>query len=283
MPEANRRLSEGSLVRLNHRSLPNQVNLVRLDVLGPLKDLPANEEEDSEDLHGVVLEEDLNVELGSESVVSVDENNDELDNEGDIGTIRLEVAVVRSLSLAVDALGDTGAVIIDECDGHNHESDETATSDDADQPAENLGGTVGNLEEGEEGEEHGDTEAVDGNTGLVAVSEESRGASLNGQRVESSGSAVGVCVTGGEDGGEDQEVDEMRETIDAKVSHGDDIWGRSSVASSACTEVDVDELRVVVGTDDANSESTNDEEDAEPIVHCLEGTLDGKGRALSLS
>lgn len=212
MPETNGRLSEGSLVRLNHGSLPNQVNLVRSDVLGLLKDLPANKEEDSEDLHGVVLEEDLNVELGSESVVSVDENNDELDNEGDVGTVGLEVAVVGSLSLAVDALGDTGAVVVDECDGHDHEGDKTATSDDADQPAENLGGTVGNLEEGQEGEQHGDTEGVDGNTGLVAVSEESRGASLNGQRVESSGSTVGVCVTGGEDGGEDQEVDEMRET-----------------------------------------------------------------------
>ena len=97
-----------------------------LDVLGPLEDLPANEEENSEDLHGVVLEENLNVELGPESVVAVSEDKDELSDQGDVGTVGLEVAVVGTLGLAVDTLSDTSTVVVNEGDVHDHESDELA-------------------------------------------------------------------------------------------------------------------------------------------------------------
>jgi hypothetical protein len=75
----------------------------------------------------------------------------------------------------------------------------------------------------------------------------------------------------------------VRETLDAKVGHGNNIGRRSSVASTTSTEVDVIESRVVVSTTDANSQSTDDEEDAESVVDGLEGALDGKGRALGLS
>ena len=282
-PEANRGLGEGSLVSLNLGSLPDKINLVGLEPLGLLEDLPASEEENSEDLHGVVLEENLDVELGSESVVSVSEDKDELGDQGDVGTVGLEVAVVGTLSLAIDTLGDTGTVVVDEGDVHDHEGDETATSDNADQPAEDLGRAVGNLEEGEEGEEHGNTEAVDRNTALVAVSQELRGAAFKGKRVESTGSTVGVCVTGRENRCENQEVDEVRKTLDAKVGHGNDIGGRSSVSSATSAEVDVDELGVVVSTADADSEGADNEEDAESVVDGLEGALDGECRALSLS
>lgn len=253
------------------------------DVLGLLEDLPTTEEKDSQDLHGVVLEEDLDVELGSEGVVSVGKNDDELDDKSDVGTVGLEVTVVGTLGLSVNTLGDARTVIVDECDVHDHKGDETATSDNADQPSKDLGRTVGDLKEGEEGEDHGNTEAVDGNTGLVAVSQESRGATFDGKRVEGASSTVGVGVTGREDGCEDQEVDEVRETLDAKVGHGNDIGRRSSVAGTTLAKVDVVESRVVVGTADANGQSTNDEEDAESVVDGLEGALDGKCRALGLS
>jgi hypothetical protein len=282
-PEANRGLGEGSLVSLDLRSLPDKINLVGLEPLGLLEDLPATEEENSKDLHGVVLEENLDVELGSESVVSVSEDKDKLDDQGDVGTVGLEVAVVGTLGLAVDTLSDTGTVVVDEGDVHDHESDETATSDNADQPAEDLGRAVGDLQEGEEWEEHGDAEAVDRNTALVAVSQELRGAAFKGKRVEGTGSTVGVCVAGGEDRCKDQEVDDVRKTLDAKVGHGNDIGRRSSVSSASGAEVDVNELRVVVSTADADSEGTDDEEDAESVVDGLEGALDGECRALSLS
>jgi hypothetical protein len=281
-PESNRRLGKGSLVSLDLRSLPDEVNLVRSDVLGLLEDLPKSEEEDSQDLHGVVLEEDLDVKFGSEGVVSVGEDDNKLDNQGDVGTVGLKVAVVGTLGLSVDALSNTSAVVVDKGDVHDHKSDKTATSDNADQPSKDLGRAIGNLEEGEEREKHGNTEAIYRDTRLIAVSQESRGTAFERKRVESTGSAVGVCVTGGEDGRENQEVDEMRETSNAKVGHGNDIGRGSSIASSTSTKIDVIEGRVIVGTADANRKSTNNEKDAESIVDSLKGILDGKGRALGL-
>jgi hypothetical protein len=173
-------------------------------------------------------------------------------------------------------------VVVDKGDVHDHKSDKTATSDNADQPSKDLGRAIGNLEEGEEREKHGNTEAIYRDTRLIAVSQESRGTAFERKRVESTGSAVGVCVTGGEDGRENQEVDEMRETSNAKVGHGNDIGRGSSIASSTSTKIDVIEGRVIVGTADANRKSTNNEKDAESIVDSLKGILDGKGRALGL-
>ena len=75
----------------------------------------------------------------------------------------------------------------------------------------------------------------------------------------------------------------MRKTLDAKVGHGNDIGRRSSISSATSAEVDVNELGVVVSTADADSEGTDDEEDAESVVDGLESALDGECRALSLS
>lgn len=202
-PEANRWLSEGVLVSLNLGSLPDQVNLAGLDITRALKELPSRIKKNSKNLHRVVLEKDLDVKLGSEGVVSVCEENDKLDGQGDVGSVRLEISIVGSLRLSVDALGNTGLVVVDVGDGHDDEGDQTTTGDDAHEPAQNLGRVAANLEEREEWEAHDDEEAVDRDTGLVAVSEESRGTAFKSQRVERSSGTVGVGVSGGEDGGED--------------------------------------------------------------------------------
>lgn len=281
-PETDRWLSKAVLVSLNLGSLPDQVNLVGLDITRALKDLPSRIKKNSKDLHGVVLEKHLDVKLGSEGVVSVCEEDDKLDDYSDVGSVRLEVSVVRSLRLSVDALGNTSLVVVDVGDGHDNEGDQTTTGDDADEPAQNLGRVAADLEEREEGEAHDDDEAVYGNTGLVAVSEESRGTAFKSQRVEGSSGTVGVGVSGGEDRGEDQEVDQVRQALDAKVGHGNNIGRRSRVTRATGSEVDLDEGRVVVGANDTDGQGTNDEEDAESVVHGLEGRLDVVGRALGL-
>lgn len=282
-PETNRWLSESILISLNLRSLPDQVDLVGLDVTRALKDLPSGIEKNSKDLHRVVLEKDLDVKLGSEGVVSVCEEDDKLDDQGDVGSVRLEVSVVRSLRLSVDALGDTSLVVVDVGDGHDDESDETTTGDDAHEPAQNLGRAASDLKEREEGEAHDDEEAVDRDTRLVAVSEESRGTAFKSQRVKGSSGTVGIGVSGGEDGGENQEVDQVRQALDTKVGHGDDIGRRSRVTRATASKVDFDESRIVVGAHDADGQGTDNEEDAESVVDGLESRLDVVGGTLGLS
>ena len=74
----------------------------------------------------------------------------------------------------------------------------------------------------------------------------------------------------------------MRETLNAEVGHGDDIGRSSRTARASVAEVDVNQLWVVVGTDNSDSQGTENEEDAESVVNGLEGVLDGESRALSL-
>ena len=56
-PETSWGVEEGSLVGIDGRALPDQVDLVGADDLGLVDDLPADVQDHDEDLHGVVLEE----------------------------------------------------------------------------------------------------------------------------------------------------------------------------------------------------------------------------------
>ena len=56
-PESHRRMNESLLVRINDRSIPNQVRLLRLDPLSLVNELPDQEQWRNEQLHGVVGEE----------------------------------------------------------------------------------------------------------------------------------------------------------------------------------------------------------------------------------
>jgi hypothetical protein len=67
----------------------------------------------------------------------------------------------------------------------------------------------------------------------------------------------------------------VREDLDAEIAHGDDIRrGRSCASTSTGSREDSSELPVVVGNDDANAESTDDEEDPKTPVDGLEGVFD---------
>lgn len=74
----------------------------------------------------------------------------------------------------------------------------------------------------------------------------------------------------------------MRQTLDTKVGHGNDIGRRSRVTRATASKVDLDESRVVVRAHDSDGQGTDNEEDAESVVHGLEGRLDVVGRALGL-
>lgn len=277
-PEANGGSGDGVLVRINDGSLPGKIDLVGLDHARSLDNLPANKEEDSNDLHGVVGEEALDS-WGSEGSVAVEDDDEGLEEKGDVSAPGLESSVVGHLG-TVNTLSLAGAVVADEGDGHDEVVDDTTGSDDVDQPGEDLARAVAALEESKEGEQHNNAEAVDGHTLVGALAEEARGTTLEGQGVERSSGGVGVGVTGREDGGEHEEVDNVRQNIDAEVLHRNDIRRGTSTGLSTFAKVDLLEGGVVGGEDDANSQRSENEEETESVVNGLEGGLDVDARSL---
>lgn len=280
-PETGRRSGDGVLVGIDQRALPDQVNLMGLQPLSLLDELPSEEKNGNHNLHGIVLEEELDIK-GVERGVSVEDDNEGLQGEGDVGTVGLETAVVWHGG-SVDALSLASIVEADEGDGHDQVVDQTTGSHEADQPGENLAGTGADLEEGEEGERHDDAEAVDRNTALGAATQEAGSTALESQRVERSGSTVSVGVTGREDRGEQQGVDDVRKDADAQVLHGNDIGrGLCSAAAGTISKVNFSQSRVVGANNDADGQRSDNEEEAESVVDRLESSLDVDAGSLSL-
>ena len=280
-PETGGVVGELGLVAIDGRGLPDEVSLVGLDEAGALDELPAEEENGGEDLHGVAGEEGLGV-GGVKGVVVVGEDEDELDGEGKVGAVGLEPAVVGHLG-AVDALGLAGAVVEDEGDVHDDEINHAAGGDDVDEPGDDLGGAAAALKEGQHGEDHDDEEAVEGHAVAPGLAQEAGGAALEGEAVEGAGGAVGVGVSGGEDGGEHEGVDKVREDVDAHVVHGNDIGGRGGAAVGVALAVGhLLQVRVVVAEHDADAQGAAEEEDGEAGVDGLEGRLDVDTRPLGL-
>ena len=278
-PEASNRLMSCALVQVNLGSFPDQVDLLRRNDAGLVDQLPAQVENRSKDLHGVALEEGRYVPR-SKGAVSIAQNNEGLHDEGNVGSVRLEISIVRE-RLSVESLGLSSLIVSDKCDTHNDVVDETAACYNGDEPVQDNCRTAANLEEGEEREEHDHTEAVKRDTLAVSIGEELGRAALESQAVKCSGCNIGIGVSGREDRGHDESVHNGRQNLDIEVAHSNDIWrGSCGTATSTSSEVNFNKSRVVVRDDDANGEGANDEEHAESEVNGLEGRFDVDARAL---
>ncbi|KAI6749728.1 hypothetical protein HG531_006993 [Fusarium graminearum] len=270
------------LVSVNCRALPHEITLLWLDNLGSVNKLPAEVAERSDDLHGVVGEEVLGVK-GSQRGVAVSVADDGVEDEGDPGTVRLEVTEIGHC-LAVDALGLASAVVEDEGDVHGDVIHNTSTSDKGEKNGQSLSGAAVELEEGKQGEDHGDGETVDRDTILGGLAKEAGGTSLEGQTVQRSGRTVGVGIAGGEDGGEKQGIHEMGQSLNTKVSHSDNPRRSGSGAvTRAVSQMDANESGIAVAKSDTASQGSADKEETESEVDSLKGSLDISARVLSLS
>lgn len=270
------------LVPIQEGPVPDEVDILGLDPLCALHDLPEDEQEGRHDLHGVVGEEGSHVKGRAERGPAVGEDDDGLQDEGDPGAVGLEVAVVGH-GAAVNTLGLARGVVVQEGNGHDDVVYHAAARDEGQQPLEDLGGSAAALEEGQHGEDHGDGEAVDGDAVLGGFPEEGRGAAVACEGVEGPGRAVGVRVTGGEDRREEQGIHQVGEALDFQVFHGHDPGrGGGRTAAAAAAEVDLLEGRVVVGQHDSTCQSSAEEEEAEPHVDGLEGRLEVPAGVLRL-
>jgi hypothetical protein len=106
----------------------------------------------------------------------------------------LEPTTVRQ-ELSVDTLSLESTPEEDVGSGHDDVIDNTTSGNQVDQPGENFVGSAANLEERQARETHDEDEAVDWNTALGALAEESRCATFDSHTVETAGCAVGVSVT----------------------------------------------------------------------------------------
>lgn len=199
-----------------------------------------------------------------------------------IGTysVGLEPTSVRE-RLPVNSLGLDGAVEEDVGHAHDVVVDNSATSDQVDQPAEHLVGGTADLQERQAGEAHNNAEAPERNTVLGTITEDLGSAALEGKTVQAAGGTVGVGVASTEDRGDHEGVDDVRQDVDSKVGHGNDIRrGSSGLRASILL---LTQSAVVVGKDDASAKSTEDEEKTETPVDGLESVLDVDARALGFS
>lgn len=77
----------------------------------------------------------------------------------------------------------------------------------------------------------------------------------------------------GEDAGHKQRIHEMRQAVDAKVLHSDNVWAGSTGRRALSVE-NADQGGVVVRNDDTDTERTTNEENPKTPVNGLERLLD---------
>ena len=93
-PETNRRINESGFVSIDDGAFPGEIGLVGLHEFGALEELPPEEQDGGDDLHGVIGEEVGDV-PGQERGVAVAENHNDHPHQTDVGAVRLEPAGVR--------------------------------------------------------------------------------------------------------------------------------------------------------------------------------------------
>lgn len=168
-PEARHVLGESRLIRVNDRSIPDQIGFVSLDKRGALGELPAKEQDRGGEDHGIIGEEPAHSELSwKESRITIAAHDKCHPDQTNPSRVRLEIAIVWQ-STPVIALGMEST--IEEEIGHANDNvvDDLSGGDDVDEPGENLSRATGNIQEGKEGEYNGNAETVDWDTAFRAA------------------------------------------------------------------------------------------------------------------
>lgn len=232
--------------------------------------------------HSVVDEEVLHIEWVQRGVAVASDNHHH-PCQSDVCAVWLSPTIVWQ-ALPVKAL--LLACLVVEYEGCTHDDvgNDTARSDQVDEPPQNLSRSVADLEERQAWEDHGDSEGEHGNTILGAVAQESWCAAFKSHTVQRTGSAVSVGVASGEDGCAEQGVHQVRQAVDPQVLHGNNVWRRrGGSATSHLTGEDLNEDGVGVGHNNTASKGATNEEYSETSIHGLESRLDVNAGTLGLS
>lgn len=206
----------------------------------------------TENQHGVIDEEVLHIEWVQRGVAVASHNHNH-PCQSEVGAVWLAPSIVWQ-TLPVQALLLGCLVVENEGRAHHDVGDDTARSHQIDQPAQDFGRSISDLQERQAGKDHGNGKGEQWNTILGAVAEESWCATLEGHAVQGTCRTVSVRVTGRKDGSAEQGVDQVREPIDPEILHGDHVWrGRGSSATAGLSRNDAHKSRVGIGNNDTTS------------------------------
>jgi len=171
-----------------------EVDLAGLVGLGALDDLPSEEEDEEDGDTNVGGEEvgDVPLALAEDLEFAEDQDEAEVDERAP-GEVRLERRLEHE-GVAVNALRLKGLLEFDVGDGDAAPGEKIGGGDEAGEPEEDVAATIGDGHEGEKGDGGRDTDAVDGDTLLVALEEELRGLTALGQGVQVTGTSVAESV-----------------------------------------------------------------------------------------
>lgn len=169
-------------------------------------------------------------------------------------------------------------------DTHDPVVNDTSSGDQVDKPAQNDVGAVADLQESEAREDHDNGKADKRHTTLCAVAKSLGCSTFDSQTVQTTGCAESVGVAGTEDGSNQKGADEVRQTRNAHVLHGDNVGrGGSSSRSALLTRNDGLQGGVDGAKHNADGEGASHEEKSESPVDSLESVLDVDTGASSLS
>lgn len=183
-------------------------------------------------------------------------------------------------SVSIQSLGLASAVEEDVSDTHDQVVNDTTSSDEVDQPAQDEVGSAADLQERKAREDHDDGEADKRYTALGAVAKGFGSTTLDSEAVQTASGAESVGVSGTEDRGNQESADQMRQATNTHVLHGDNVRrGSSSSGSARFTSDDTSQSSISRAEDNTNCHRASHEEQCESEVDSLEGVLDVNARA----
>lgn len=125
-------------------------------------------------------------------------------------------------------------------------------------------------------------EAIYRHSAFGALRQEPGSTALQCQAVETAGGAVRVRVAGAEDRSDEKSIHNIGKDLDTKLLHRNDVRRCCGSRAGPVTSKNLCQSRVVVWKNDADTEGTANEEQAEPPVNRLEGVFDVDAWALGL-
>lgn len=252
-----------------------QVNLVQRHHLRAVEKLVPDEQHNEQNDTDVACEEVAGapVNEGSETVRHKDQNteNQTVPREVGLEGCRVRQVLARDV-LRLECLHEADVAKVDE-----RPADETCDSDDVEEPIEDDCAALREVEEPEETECGGEGDGKVRSTKAVRSGEDARSVSFLGQSDDDAAGGVDVRVGGGQDGGEEDGIDDVGEDGDtSETSDNDERRGRGVGAVV---------LKPVVGVWDveADEEDGSHEECEDAAESPLDGRRDGLPRVGSLT
>lgn len=288
---------EVTVILFDLSQIGDKISLVRLDGLGFLDELPAEEDDGEEEYHHVARKRQLivvcsrNEYLREEEVwnipeawqkhgIPTDKGHDECGYKGIVCSVWLQDTRVGQ-SIPIQALYLARLVETQERVAHDREVDELGGSHQADEPAEDDRRVLTQLQERQQRDSKDDSNAEIRNTLLSALGQDLGCLTLKRKTEERARCAVYVRVASREGGSKYSSVNNVGKNLNPQPVHGNNV--RRSGSSGLTISEGSLQFRVVVWNVDANSQGTKDEESCETVEDGVVGTRHDLSGILGLS